>query len=100
MLCTVLQGALGVNTSLFAFAFVVFNFLTTATTPMIAAAVASNDARQAGEVTWQAGIMALVLGSGVTVLLLANADAALMLMGLDEGQPQLLGLAKEYLVIR
>lgn len=40
------QGALGVNTALFSFCFVVFNFLATATTPLIAAAVSAGDRQQ------------------------------------------------------
>ncbi len=42
----VLQGALGVNTALFSFSFVVFNFLATATTPLIAAAVSAGNREQ------------------------------------------------------
>lgn len=42
------QGALGVNTSLFAFSFVVFNFLSNATTPLVAAALSSGDKKQVG----------------------------------------------------
>ncbi len=40
------QGALGVNTALFSFSFVVFNFLATATTPLIAAAVSAGNREQ------------------------------------------------------
>jgi hypothetical protein len=41
-----MQGALGINTSLFAFSFVVCNFLSNATTPLVAGALASGDKRQ------------------------------------------------------
>ena len=45
-----MQGALGVNTSLFAFSFVVFNFLSNATTPLVAAALAAGDKPQVGRI--------------------------------------------------
>jgi Na+-driven multidrug efflux pump len=40
------QGALGVNTSLFAFSFVVCNFLSNATTPLVAGALSKGDKQQ------------------------------------------------------
>ena len=39
-------AALGVNSALFSFSFVVFNFLATATTPLVAAALAQGDAEK------------------------------------------------------
>lgn len=47
-------AALGVNSALFTLAFVVFNFLATATTPMVAASLATGDKERAGKVTLQA----------------------------------------------
>lgn len=41
-----LQAALGVNSALFTFSFVVFNFLATATTPLVAAALAQGDSEK------------------------------------------------------
>lgn len=41
-----MQGALGVNTSIFAFSFVVCNFLASAMTPLVAASLASGDKDQ------------------------------------------------------
>lgn len=41
-----MQGALGVNTSLFAFSFVCFNFLSNATTPLVAGALSSGNKQQ------------------------------------------------------
>ena len=41
-----MQGALGVNSALFSFAFIVFNFLATATTPLIATSLARGDKQQ------------------------------------------------------
>jgi Na+-driven multidrug efflux pump len=46
---SIVQGALGVNTSLFAFSFVVCNFLSNATTPLVARALSSGNKRQVGE---------------------------------------------------
>lgn len=46
-------AALGVNSALFTFSFVVFNFLATATTPVVAAALAVGDRERAGKVTLQ-----------------------------------------------
>jgi MATE family multidrug resistance protein len=46
-------AALGVNSALFTFSFVVFNFLATAATPMIATALAAGDGERAGKVTLQ-----------------------------------------------
>ena len=48
-------AALGVNSALFTLAFVVFNFLATATTPMVAASLATGDKERAGKVTLQVG---------------------------------------------
>lgn len=39
-----MQAALGVNSALFTFSFLVFSFLATATTPLVAAALAKGDA--------------------------------------------------------
>ncbi len=43
------QAALGVNSALFSFAFVVFNFLAVATTPLVAAALAAGDEKKVCE---------------------------------------------------
>jgi len=93
-------AALGVNNSLFGFAFVVFNFLSTATTPTVAAALSANQKEKAGETIMQALLLASVLGAAVTAGLMLNADAALQLMGLDPHDTQLLHLATEFLLIR
>ena len=95
-----MQAALGVNTSLFSLSFVVFNFLATATAPMVAAAVSARETRQAGETVWQAAGMALVLGLAVELLLLTNSGPLLALMGVDASQTAVLPLASEYLAWR
>lgn len=55
-------AALGVNTSIFSMAFVVFNFLAYGTTPMVARAVGRGDREAAGRVVVQALVVALLAG--------------------------------------
>ena len=68
-------AALGVNNSVFAFAFVVFNFLSTATTPLVATALGSGDKPRAGETIIGALSLSMVLGGVVCAGLTLNADA-------------------------
>jgi MATE family multidrug resistance protein len=94
-------AALGVNSALFTFSFLVFNFLATATTPLVATAIAAGDGRRAGTVTIQAMLLATVLGTGLTAGLTIGADQALMLMGTDPtATPEMFSLAKDFLLIR
>ncbi len=58
-------AALGVNSALFTLAFVVFNFLATATTPMVAASLAVGDKERAGKVTLQASCGRLFRRRGI-----------------------------------
>jgi MATE family multidrug resistance protein len=89
-----------VNTSLFSLCFVVFNFLATATTTLVASAVSKQDRAAAGEVAWQAAGRALLLGCSVATLLWTNGSSALVAMGIDPSQQQLHALAMTYLVWR
>ncbi len=94
-------AALGVNSALFTFSFLVFNFLSTATTPLVATALAAGDNRRAGTVTIQAMLLATLLGTGLTAGLTLGADQALMLMGADPSStPEMFSLAKDFLLIR
>ncbi|KAL4419186.1 hypothetical protein ABPG77_007776 [Micractinium sp. CCAP 211/92] len=93
-------AALGVNSALFTFSFVVFNFLATATTPMVAAALAVGDSDRAGKVTLQALGLAIVLGGILTVALVTGSDGALALMGAGPETGRVHELATEFLVIR
>lgn len=96
-----LQAALGVNTSLFTLSFVVFNFLATATTPAVAAAVGARNSQAAGEVVYQATALALLLGAGVAAGLYGNASWMLSAMGADPSQGEHMhDLAMQYLMIR
>ncbi|KAL4425326.1 hypothetical protein ABPG75_009342 [Micractinium tetrahymenae] len=93
-------AALGVNSALFTFSFVVFNFLATATTPMVAAALSVGDRHRAGKVTLQALGLATVLGGILAVALVAGSDGALALMGAGPETGRVHELATDFLVIR
>ena len=94
-------AALGINSALFTFSFLVFNFLGTATTPLVARAKASKNETRAGMVTLQALMVATVCGSLLTVALLLGSDAALEVMGADlQGAPATYEMAKQFLMVR
>ncbi|PRW33758.1 MATE efflux family [Chlorella sorokiniana] len=93
-------AALGVNSALFTLAFVVFNFLATATTPMVAASLATGDKERAGKVTLQALGLATVLGGVLAVVLVTCSDGALALMGAGPETGNVHELATEFLTIR
>lgn len=94
-------AALGINSALFTFSFLVFNFLGTATTPMVARARSSKNHAKAGLVTLQALTVASVSGSLLAVGLLGFSDQALMVMGADPvGHPMTYEMAKQFLYIR
>lgn len=93
-------GALGVNTSVFAFSFVVCNFLASAMTPLVAASLASGHKPQAGRTILQALALAVVLGVSMSALLIGGADSILAVMGADMDSGSLHTYASEYLVIR
>jgi MATE family multidrug resistance protein len=94
-------AALGINSALFTFSFLVFNFLATATTPLIAASLARGDREAAGKVTLQALVLGGGLGGALTVALTVGADGALALMGASpDAGGEMYSLAKEFLLIR
>ena len=74
-------AALGVNASLFAMTFVVFNFLAYGTTPRVGNAVGSGDVPQAGRVIVQAFTIALFAGAVALAALQIFADPVLAAMG-------------------
>jgi len=78
---TVPLGALGVNSAIFAFTFMVFNFLAYGSTPRIARAVGRGDGTEAGEVAVQALVLAVALGTLAALLLLLLSDPVVGLMG-------------------
>lgn len=95
-------AALGVTSSLLTFAFVTFNFLATATTPLVATALACGDATKAGKVTVQAFALASSLGILLTVTLVLTSDTALLWVGQESVRDNaaVFSLAKEFLLIR
>jgi len=90
-------AALGVNTSIFAMSFIVFNFLAYGTTPMVARAVGRGDRTGAGDVVVQALLLAVVVGGVATLMLEALAGPIVALMGAG---PDLREPALSYLRIR
>jgi MATE family multidrug resistance protein len=90
-------AALGVNTSIFALAFVVFNFLAYGTTPMVARAMGRGDRVGAGDVVMQAFLLALVVGGIAALALELLAVPIVKLMGAG---PDLQEPALSYLRIR
>ncbi len=90
-------AALGVNTSVFSLAFVVFNFLAYGTTPRVARAVGAGDRAAAGKVTVQALVLAGAIGLVVVLALEAFAEPIVATMG---ARGELRGPAISYLRIR
>jgi len=90
-------AALGVNTSIFAMSFIVFNFLAYGSTPMVARAVGRGDRTGAGDVVQQALLLAVVVGGVATLMLEALAGPIVALMGAG---PDLREPALSYLRIR
>jgi MATE family multidrug resistance protein len=74
-------GALGVNASVFAMTFVVFNFLAYGTTPMIARAVGRGEIDRAGRLAVEALTLAVVAGVVALVFIQAFAGPILTVMG-------------------
>jgi Na+-driven multidrug efflux pump len=97
-------AALGLNSALFTFSFVVFSFLASATTPLVATADAAGDKQALGRVTLDAAALALAIGTAVAGGLWLGADQALAVMGAPPaGTPDPDGVAaaaKAYLVWR
>jgi putative MATE family efflux protein len=95
-------AALGVTSSLLTFAFVTFNFLATATTPLVATALACGDTMKAGKVTVQAFALASSLGILLTITLVFTSDTALSWVGQESVRDNaaVFSLAKEFLLIR
>lgn len=90
-------GALGVNSAIFAFTFLIFNFLAYGTTPQIGRAIGRDDRDAAGRIVIQALSLALIVGVAATLVLLLLAGPILSLMGADG---QLYEPARTYLQIR
>lgn len=90
-------AALGINASVFSFAFVIFNFLAYGTTPLVARHVGRGDRRAAGRVVLEAFTLAVLVGGVALALLEAMAGPVVRLMGASEA---VRGPAVDYLRIR
>ena len=90
-------AALGVNTSVFSLAFLVFNFLAYGTTPMVGRALGRGDRDEAGRLVTHAFVLALVSGALALVALQLFARPILAAMGAGEA---LMEPALVYLRIR
>lgn len=90
-------GALGVNSAVFAFTFLIFNFLAYGTTPQISRALGRDEHQEAGRIVVQALTLATLVGAMATAALLLFAGPILSLMGAtgDLAEP-----AATYLKIR
>ncbi|RAL20186.1 MATE family efflux transporter [Lujinxingia litoralis] len=90
-------AALGINSAIFAMAFIIFNFLAYATTPKIAEHLGRNRPEEASQVVAHALWLATFCGVLMTGLLLVAANPILDLMG---AQGAVLKPAQTYLHIR
>jgi MATE family multidrug resistance protein len=94
---TVSLAALGINASIFAFTFIVFNFLAYGTTPRVGRAFGAGDKAGAGRVVVQAFVLASIAGVAAVGVLQVFARPILALMG---ASGELVEPALEYLRIR
>jgi MATE family multidrug resistance protein len=90
-------AALGVTSAMFGFAFVLFNFLAYATTPLVARALGQGDSDTARLVVGRALFLAVVLGAASTVLLVGLAEQLVRLM---QAGSEVVDPAVSYLRIR
>lgn len=90
-------AALGVNTSIFSLAFVVFNFLAYGTTPRVARAAGRDDPEAAGRIAVQALVLAVTAGAVALAVLEVLADPVVRAMG---ASGELVAPAVSYLRIR
>ncbi|MFW5899540.1 MAG: MATE family efflux transporter [Jiangellaceae bacterium] len=90
-------AALGVNVSVFSFAFVIFNFLAYGTTPMVGTALGRRDVDGAGRLVAHAFFLAVVAGGIALGVLQAFAGPILQAMGAGG---ELMAPAAGYLRVR
>ena len=93
-------AGLGSAAALLVFAFYVFNFLATATAPLVAKRRAMNDEAGATYVGGQALTLASVLGSALTVILLIYKVPLLQVMGTGVTGPEADAYAESFLMVR
>lgn len=90
-------ATLGVTTAIFGFAFVLFNFLAYATTPLVARALGEGDNEEVRAVVGRAVFLALTLGVLSSALLIAFAEPLVRVM---QAGPGVIDPAVSYLRIR
>ena len=90
-------AALGVTSAIFGFAFVLFNFLAYATTPLVASAMGQGDPDRARLVVGRALFLAVTLGAISTAVLLILAEPLVRVM---QAGPDVIDPAVSYLRIR
>ncbi|KAL9186592.1 hypothetical protein ACHAXT_005830 [Thalassiosira profunda] len=93
-------AGLGSAAALLVFSFYVFNFLATASAPLIANRRAAKDEDGARLVGGQALSLALVLGSILALVLLAYREPLLQVMGTSVTGPQADMYAEQFLTVR
>lgn len=90
-------AALGVDSAIFGFAFVLFNFLAYATTPMVAGARGAGRFDEAGRIVKRAMVLATLIG--VTLMAVVVVGARLLVAVMQAG-PEVVDPAVSYLRIR
>jgi MATE family multidrug resistance protein len=90
-------ATLGVTSAIFGFAFVLFNFLAYATTPLVASAIGRGDQDGARQVVGRALFLAVTLGAVSTAVLLVLAEPLVRVM---QAGPDVIDPAVSYLRIR
>lgn len=93
-------AGLGSSASLLVFSFYVFNFLATATAPLVAGRRAAGEESGAVRVGGQALTLAVILGSCLAVILLTFKTPLLALMGTGVTGPQADMYAEQFLSVR
>jgi MATE family multidrug resistance protein len=93
-------AGLGSAAALLVFSFYVFNFLATATAPLVANRRASSDEAGAKQVGGQALSLAFVLGTALTLILLLFRTSLLHIMGTSVTGPEADHYGEQFLTVR
>ena len=90
-------AAMGVASAIFGFAFVVFNFLAYATTPLVARAIGQGKTDEARLIVGRALFLAVTLGAAAAAVLFLAAGPLVRVM---QAGPEVIGPATAYVRIR
>ncbi len=93
-------AGMGSAVPILTFSFYLFNFLCTATTPLVASSRAAGQAKEAAAVGAQALTLSLVLGATLTITLLSLKQTLLTVMGTDITGEIANGYALAFLSVR